>query len=99
MLVEVTAEDIAKGKPHDPYICPIGLAVARTIGVDLTKYIRNEMRDKIPFAVFGRRVRFGESIWFAPARVNEFIYAYENLQDVEPFTFDIPQEVLAKGGL
>ena len=100
MKVEVTAEDIAKGKPLDPYICPVGLAVARALGVDLAAHFASGLWNNVGYAVFRRTITLGHcSDWPAPSKVGVFISAYENGEAVEPFTFDIPQEALTRGGL
>lgn len=99
MKVEVTAEDIAIGKPHDPYLCPVGRALARALGIPLQPFIEADDWRGIAFAVYGQRMRVGSHYWTGPQKVGQFITAWEGKQDVEPFSFKVPAGVLTRGGL
>ncbi len=96
MKIEVTAEDIAKGKPHDPYLCPVGLAVARAFNVNLTKYA-DKLADTVPgFAVFGQRMRLGIHHFLIDPQVSQFIDDWENKEQVTPFSFEIPADDITR---
>lgn len=74
VTVEVTAEDIAKGKPMECLNCPVALACMRA-GLD-------------DIAVCDSSLDSDGSIR-TPDVVAEFIHAFDNGKPVHPFTFNL----------
>ncbi len=98
MKIEVTAEDIAKGKRRDPFACVVGLAVARALHVDLTDYLHKEETSPLKFAVFGINMRIGWHHFSLSPDVKDFITAWEDGEKVVPFTFEILDSDVFQGG-
>lgn len=79
LVIEVTAEDIAKGECTDPALCAIALAVARATGsrvqVGTADFaLVNEADDEL-------------AVYDLPLEARVFIYAFDNNHTVGPFTF------------
>ena len=91
MKIEVTAEDIATGVRHDPFACVIGLAVARAFNMEPFG------EEPSPYAVFGLNMRLRNHHFGLPPKVTEFIYNWEDGQEVEPFSFTISDEDVKRG--
>lgn len=82
MIIEVTQEDIDKGKRHDCEECAVALAVKRTplaeqfVGIGPQHLVLREATPK--------------SILPLPEEIIEFIAAFDRGEAVQPVTFDIP---------
>jgi hypothetical protein len=93
VTVDVTATDIQSGKPGNCCMCPIALAVNRTLAVGLlcvsfndSIMIRNDKRvEKATKA-------------YLPREATDFIDAFDNLASVEPFSFtiDLPAKAVRR---
>lgn len=64
LRVEVTAEDIALGKPGDPFSCPVALAVRRASGV-------------VNVGVGRLTARVRDTVYNLPHYVTDWIDAYD----------------------
>jgi len=80
-LIEVTAEDIAKGIPKVCAACPVALAIKRVTGRGAS--------------VMQLYIGFHDgSGWIdSPREVLPFVRAFDNEQPVKPFSFelDVPE--------
>lgn len=76
MLIDVTQEDIDKGKPG-MCNCPVARAVKRT-----TKRRSGVM-------VYPYNIHIGEDVYESPIEIIRFIQAYDYNGFVEPQTFDL----------
>ncbi len=93
MQVEVTENDINKGKRGDRYCCPVALAVRRAYGigrpgdalVDVGEISTSIWRcGPVPSGVRRR------NLFRNPPEVVAFMAAFDNKQPVRPFTFALP---------
>jgi hypothetical protein len=75
--IEVTAEDIADGDPHDSEHCPVALALRRGTGarwlVDADRLLDAET----------------DLEWTPPNRVTKFVEAFDSGMKVKPFSFEV----------
>ena len=85
--VEVTAEDIAKGRPMDPESCPVARAMTGALHTSVR--VTRARRDghwvgvaELPFSIGGEPVRFRLS-----RSVGQFAWAFDHRLPVQPFTF------------
>lgn len=75
MLIQVTAEDIAKGRRFYPEYCPVALAMRRQVKSTMT--------------VGGYYARYDAVTTVdLPTEVVSFIRAFDSLQPVKPFSFE-----------
>ena len=59
MKINVTKQDIARGQPHDPYDCPIAIAIKRvTHSLAVAVYMHDGNLDGQGFYLSKRAVRF-----------------------------------------
>lgn len=98
MKIKVTAKDIRDGKAGNSRKCPIGLAIARALGVNPDDY------DEYTYAVQGFFINLGDDYeWEMPDKVWKFIDMFDNFGLVptvpRPFSFVIPKYALRAGGL
>jgi hypothetical protein len=108
--IEVTAEDIANGRPGSPGECPIALAIKRTFNVALVGVGGMiEMWQREPVLehrynaagvcpACNSQDRIPRMVTMTPDRARAFIAKYDTGTPVEPFTFEIeiPDEFLAE---
>ena len=80
--VSVTAEHIAAGDRDACESCPVALAIAQTFP-DLT-YVSVGQDDIAVKAAGGDKISLR-----TPSSVREFIWDFDDLADVEPFTFEL----------
>jgi hypothetical protein len=83
MQIEVTQKHIDKGERFAPCKCPIALAVIETLGRDQVYIGSQEVR----INNLEKTVEIE-----LPEAAREFIYRFDALKDVQPFTFDFPVE-------
>jgi hypothetical protein len=77
MHIEVTADDIRLGERNDPWCCPIARAAKRALGyqVDVSS---TTLRPRDTFTYIQ-----------LPQVAQEFIYRFDGMDPVYPFTFDL----------
>jgi hypothetical protein len=75
MRVEVTLEDIAQGKPHDPECCPVALALKRALP---HRHV----------LVQDGSLKIEGEVYYMPTAVKAFVGLYDNGLDVAPIEFD-----------
>lgn len=85
LVIEVTADDIAKGVVGDGCRCPIALAVARQLGIEAAEGNLAVMDCMV-------KVGYGDDyLWRdryrLPIEAEEFIEAFDCQDEVQPFTF------------
>lgn len=81
LVIEVTADDIRLGKPHDACLCPIARAIARLLGADDVAVGLNDMcATFLPgdLALTERDL---------PVEAARFIADFDDGRPVAPFTF------------
>lgn len=83
ITVEVTAEDIAAGRPRRCYFCPIALAVRRAL----------RRRDTGAVMVTPEQITYHtglvEHVHELPIEAMGFVGRFDAGEDVEPFTFEL----------
>lgn len=80
IIITVTQEDIKNGERHDSHKCPVALACLRTI--NMTWFDLHNKLQTIPDAdIF-------------PGKVGIFMPLFDAGQVVEPFSFEIPNEIV-----
>lgn len=82
ITITVTEEDIKNGKRHNSHKCPIALACLRTI--NMTWF---DLYDKLQTKSF-------EVADVFPGKTGIFMTLFDAGEPVEPFTFEIPDEVV-----
>lgn len=80
VIVEVTAEDIAKGARAICTKCPIALAVQRCTG--MLASARGSMA-----WLCTTKFSDGVALYDVPLEVADFMWAFDNANPVSPFTF------------
>jgi hypothetical protein len=88
--IEVTQEDIDKGVRGTTCLCPVALAIRRSLKVPLACHMNKSIRitkPEYPPEVYKAR---------SPVSVLDFVHGFDNYLEVKPFTFelDIPEELL-----
>lgn len=80
MRIQVTAEDIAAGKPGEMCACPIALAVARAVPCE-----------RICVSAFGIALEQGQDLLYArlPGRADQFIKAFDDGEPVGEIEFEL----------
>ena len=87
MQINVTQEDIDRGIPQCALSCPVARAV----------------RAAFPTALYATATHMFISIlndtntfqhWNTPESVSEFVKTFDNLQDVQPFSFELQEETV-----
>ena len=79
--VQVTAVDIMYGKRHEPYACPIALAIKRQIPEAQNVAVRRNV------------VRWGEGCWATMSRAGQrFVRRYDDGREVKPITIVLTEE-------
>jgi hypothetical protein len=82
MAIQVTQQDIDRGKRGDDCWCPVALAINRWSG-------RNSSVD-VDTVVIGIDTADGKPDEFlTPPKIAEFIRRFDNGEPVEPFEFDL----------
>lgn len=84
--INVTEEDIAKGKRGDCSACPIALAAERALSEKFGDGIVNVCPLFISFTV---NDPFTKALSNTPYRMREFMWNFDNKQEVAPFSMDI----------
>lgn len=77
MKITVTQDHIDRGEVLECETCPIALAIAE------------QVKGPLPVSVYGDCVRIGEQTYLLPEVAIDFIYFYDLLEPVEPFTFNL----------
>ncbi len=80
--VNVTAEDIAKGRRGSTGQCPVALAIRRTIG---KKRMVVEVWDGVDTGTCAQNVE----MVVAPRGLGSFIYCFDRKLKVTPFSFNL----------
>ncbi len=92
VMVAVSAEDIRQGERNNCAKCPVGLALARTLGPRYpgAKFMAGSMLGRILPA------RGGLISFEMPKDAEHFMFAFDAKKPVEPFTFtiDLPDAAL-----
>ncbi len=83
MRIEVTQNDIDRGRPRCNYGCPVALALRRTLGSQRAWKV-TEQRIENPDG--GRIV--------APSEVRQFVIFFDHGACVAPFAFELPDAFL-----
>lgn len=84
MKITVTTEDIKNGLADSPCLCPIALAMKRA-GFEFPPRLDNGVHPtQIYCSKDGRKL-----VLPTPDVAREFIYAFDEARDVEPFEFDL----------
>jgi hypothetical protein len=90
VTIEVTAEDISRGKPRSTCGCPVALAINRQLKLSETEHlITASVGRKFTQVLTLRRVLV---FWF-PDNVQIFIDRFDSDQPVKPFSFEFELEL------
>jgi hypothetical protein len=81
--IEVTPDDIARGRPEESLSCPVALAIKRTTGAGLVSVDGNDI-------CIGFRPDGSLPVRFAtPAEVVDFIELFDEYDEGKPFRFTL----------
>jgi hypothetical protein len=80
MRIEVTAEDIAAGRPKDACCCPVARAISRAMGAAWEAY------------GVGAASHDDDGWIDLPAEAERWIAAFDAGRPVEPFAFEVEVE-------
>lgn len=82
--IKVTEEDIKKGKRFNSACCPVGLACQRVL--------HKNWAEVFEFLTL-RQTENGLRIYFEMQGVAGFISKFDSGETVQPFEFELPEEV------
>lgn len=81
-VIEVTEEDIANGQPRIAFSCPVALAISRVTGRRATVSYSH--------IYLGLLAASGQPDWrLTPPALARWLHAYDNGEEVGPFSFDL----------
>jgi hypothetical protein len=89
--IEVTPDDIARGRPEESLSCPVALAIKRTTGAGLVSVDGDDIR--ISFRPDGSP----PVLFDTPAEVVAFIDLFDEYDEGEPFRFTLDDGEPAPG--
>jgi hypothetical protein len=87
LVIEVTADDIASGKPGSPCQCPIALAAIRALG-EFEGVLKAETAGALWIALYRDSIDWEPYATYSlPKDVVAFVELFDNDRPVAPFTF------------
>lgn len=81
--IQVTQEDIAKGKKSDSSCCPVALACLKTLNKTWSNVF-----EQLSLIEDG-----GMEIFAKRRQLEDFIHKFDAGEKVEPFEFELPDEI------